>query len=676
MASEMAGSLKRRTIVGALMAFVVLASIAALAVRGAQLLGASHEAVGQSREVIELIESARIGVAGTALAELRQKVGGAPANLGLEQDQFRVRGTIAALSSMVPSPTQQARIAGVNAALSTGATEEALRLLGEMAAEETALLNGRLDARQQNIQSVVQTLLVLAVGGGAILAGALFVIYRQTQAQMRTDRSRAALERRFSVIVDKMVVGLITTSDRGKIESVNPAAVRIFGYSPDELIGRSIRVLMAMSDEQALAALKALPGPALGKVTEWEARRKDGTTFPMELSLFEFQTDQGRHFAGNVRDISERREVDRMKSEFVSVVSHELRTPLTSVRGALQIVLDDPPAFRDPDHEPLLQIALKNCERLIRIINDILDVSKIEAGQVQLKLVPCDAADIVRSSLEVSGEMARAAGVRIVVEAPERPALIRVDPDRFAQVLTNLVSNAIKFSPAGGVVTVTTHLGQRGVSISVRDHGPGIAVSDIPRLFSKFKQLDSSATRARGGSGLGLAIAKALIEEHGGTISVESVVGQGSVFTLQVPYAESLERAPTGPYRASPKRSSASVILAEDDGDLREVLTQALSRNGFSVAPASNGRVARSLYDSGSYDAMVVDLHMPVADGFGLIEHVRQTPRGRELPIIVISGSNSGRGETRSMALGATSFLAKPVGTDELVRELHRVLEG
>jgi len=435
-------------------------------------------------------------------------------------------------------------------------------------------------------------------------------------------------------------------------------------------------VLVSRPDGQAVAEMKARPGPALGRVTEWEARRKDGTTFPMELSLFEFETESGRHLAGNVRDISERREVDRMKTEFVSVVSHELRTPLTSVRGALQIVLDDAPTFQDPEHAPLLEIALKNCERLIRIINDILDVSKIEAGQVQLKMVVCDAADAIRSSLETAGQMARAAGVRIVVEDPPRPALVRIDPDRFSQVLTNLLSNAIKFSPQGAAVTVTTHLGPRGVGISVRDRGPGIPASQIPLLFNKFKQLDSSATRARGGSGLGLAIAKALIEEHGGPISVEGVGGQGRVFTVNVPYAESLERQPSGPYRASKYRQSASIIIAEDDSDLREVLAQALSRNGFKVAPASNGKVARALFETGRYDAMVIDLHMPIADGFGLIEHVRQTAAGKLMPIVVISGSNSGLGETRSMALGATSFLAKPVTTDELVQELYRALEA
>jgi PAS domain S-box-containing protein len=670
-------SLKGRTLLGATLAFLVLGAIAALAFRNTELLSDADVWVSHTHDVIQLIESARVTVARTALADTRQLRDGTPPGPAIEQDRFRLRGTLASLTSLTAdNPDQQRRLAALSTDLTRQASEPALAVLSEMLLDENRLLTERLEARQRNAHAASQTLASLSVVGGLVLAGAFFFIYRQTQAQLRAEQARASSEHRTAVIVERMVAGLITTNERGRIESVNPAAVAIFGYRPDELIGRSIRILMSMSDERATAALQAMPGPALGRVTEWEARRKDGSTFPMELSLFEFPTETGRHFAGNVRDISERREVDRMKSEFVSVVSHELRTPLTSVRGALQIVLDEEPVFQDPEHAPLLQIALKNCERLIRIINDILDVSKIEAGQVQLKLEPCDTAELIRSSLETSGEMARAAGVRIVVEPPEKPAVVRVDPDRFSQVLTNLVSNAIKFSPVDGVVTVTTHLGKRGVAISVRDRGPGISDKDIKVLFNKFKQLDSSPTRARGGSGLGLAISKALIEEHGGTISVESVVGQGSVFTVKVPYAESLERAPSGPYRVSARRSSASVILAEDDSDLREVLAQALSRSGFTVAPASNGRVARTLFDTGHYDAMVVDLHMPVADGFGLIEHVRRTAHGMKMPIVVISGSNSGLGETRSMALGATSFLPKPVTTDELVTELYRTLDA
>lgn len=669
-------SLKQRTVFGAVLAFLVLASIATLAVRNTMRLGVSDDSVAHTHDVIQLIENARVTVSRTALADYRQRQDGVAPSAEVEQDRLRLRGMIESLRSLtVDNAAQQRRLAQLSLSTAFGQTDISLTLLSEMLAEENALQSARLSARDRAARDTSQAVAVLSIVGGVVLAGAFLLIYLQTQAQLRADKARALSDQFTATIIDKMIAGLITTNERGKIETVNPAAVAIFGYRPDELIGQSIRVLMAASDEQAMAALKVMPGPALGRVTEWEARRKDGTTFPMELSLFEFETEKGRHLAGNVRDISERREIDRMKSEFVSVVSHELRTPLTSVRGALQIVLDDAPQFKDPEHAPLLQIALNNCERLIRIINDILDVSKIESGQVRLNMEVCDAADAIRASLETSGEMARAAGVRIVIEDPARPALVRIDMDRFSQVLTNLVSNAIKFSPRGGVVTVTTNLGPRGIGISVRDHGPGIAAADIPVLFNKFKQLDSSATRSRGGSGLGLAIAKALIEEHSGSISVESVVGQGSVFTVNVPYAESLERKPTGPYRASKYRQSASVILAEDDSDLREVLAQALAKNGFRVAPASNGKVARSLYETGKYDAMVIDLHMPIADGFGLIEHVRKTPAGKLLPIVVISGSNSGKGETRSMALGATSFLAKPVTTDELVHELYRALE-
>ncbi len=475
-------------------------------------------------------------------------------------------------------------------------------------------------------------------------------------------------------VIDKMLAGLITTDMDGRIETVNPAAEAMFGYTSDELIGQSLKRLMAAPAVDAEAMMQRMPGAALDKVTEWPARRKDGSTFPMELSLFTFETSRGLHMAGTVRDISERREIDRMKDEFVSVVSHELRTPLTSIRGALQLVLADPPAFTDDDQAPLLDLALQNCERLIRLVNDILDVSNIEAGQIRLNRQPCDVTAIVHAGIDSVTTMARAASVRFVVESAGRLS-VDADADRLVQVLTNLLSNAVKFSGARSTVHVRSRSNGDRVEIDVQDRGPGIPEDQIGRLFQKFHQLDSSATRHRGGTGLGLAIARAIVEQHDGTLSVDSRLGAGSTFTVSLPRSDAaLPDAPVPIGRSAAASVRPCVVLAEDDDDLRDVMAQTLSRRGFRVMPAPNGDVARSLYDTTPCDALIVDLHMPVTDGFDLIAHVRGDDRGRSIPILVVSGSNTGHGQDRSMSLGANVFFSKPVDPDRLVSELHRLM--
>ena len=272
---------------------------------------------------------------------------------------------------------------------------------------------------------------------------------------------------------------------------------------------------------------------------ELVVRHPDGREIPMLVSAAPLQEDDGRITGGVVafQDITSLYEVDRLKSEFVSIVSHELRTPLTSIKGALQLLIDEGMAA-DPDHSMLLNVALSNTERLVRIINDILDISKIEAGKLELNARPLAVADVVEHSIQNVDPIARGALVTLLTDIEAGVPPVQADLDRTIQVLVNLLSNALKAAPPRSEVTLAARSAGGGfVAFSVTDRGAGIPPGKLGLLFQKFQQLDGANTRKTRGTGLGLAIVKALVEMQGGVVTVESAVGHGSTFTVTVPVA-------------------------------------------------------------------------------------------------------------------------------------------
>jgi signal transduction histidine kinase len=237
------------------------------------------------------------------------------------------------------------------------------------------------------------------------------------------------------------------------------------------------------------------------------------------------------------RDVTKEKEVERMKDEFVSIVSHELRTPMTAINGSLSLVLDGTVGEINEDQQDLLETAKNNTTRLIRLINDILDISKIESGKITMKSEPVDLYSVLDDSLAGIGGFAEKYGVTVTCEREEGIPKFPADHDRIIQVVTNLLSNAIKFSPRGGAVHVKAWKDAANLSVSVRDQGIGIPPEYHEKIFEKFQQVDSSAVREKGGTGLGLPICKAIVEEHHGRMWVESEQGQGSVFTFTIPLA-------------------------------------------------------------------------------------------------------------------------------------------
>jgi PAS domain S-box-containing protein len=338
------------------------------------------------------------------------------------------------------------------------------------------------------------------------------------------------------VVLANMLVGLITINQYAVIESVNARIKTIFGYEPEELIGQRLNILFPDNGNNDSRNVQEIIDKSTGKITELEAQRKEKENFPIELSFTKFVTADGVRLLANILDVSERHELEKLKRAFVANVTHELRTPLTSIRGSLTLLNSGALGDMPPQQKNLISIAERNTLRLISLINDILDVEKLESGKIEMQFSNVPINKIVDHSLESVKAFGDQHNVGITTEPGTE--IIWCDEDRIVQVLVNLLSNAIKFSPKGETVKIT-HSQENGfVEIKVSDKGRGIPEKYKDLIFQRFQQVEASYAKSRGGTGLGLAICKQIIEQHGGTIGVESKENHGSTFWFRLAMAK------------------------------------------------------------------------------------------------------------------------------------------
>lgn len=572
--------------------------------------------------------------------------------------------------------------AGGGDAVAAVASGEGKRIMDQIRNEvaflkstEAAALTRRLaeDARNTatNERVVIGALLVL---GSLLLVSFLMVLTQLRQRQVLLRRARQASDRHLAIF-ESATDALITFNSSGSIESINRAGEAMFGYKRAELSRRDVGLLLDLpeTDELFMNRLLGAAAPALGGSQIYVARRRGGESFPAEVSLGRFELQGDDFVVCSIRDVTERQRVERLKSEFVSTVSHELRSPLTSIAGSLGLLVGGAAGALPERAARLLTIAHGNCQRLVRLINDILDIEKLESGQMAFSWTSLDLGELVHRSAEGLGGLAAETGVELRVTASSGMPPVRGDADRLAQVLWNLISNGLKFSPAGATVEVDVGVNAEGwARLAVRDHGPGIPAAFRERIFSRFAQADGSDTRAKGGTGLGLAITRQIVERHQGRIWFESEPGNGAAFFVELPPMSVQEAvaAPPAPPAADGLAGPRPLVLhVDDDADVRELVASALSPWCEVMSAASLGE-ARDVLRQESPVLAILDIAL--SDGSGLaLRPLLSRAKGATVPVVVFSAQAAPEELSRDVAAVLTKSRAS---LDHLVQTVLATL--
>lgn len=484
-----------------------------------------------------------------------------------------------------------------------------------------------------------------------------------------TEKELSKSEAYKTAILEWASDSIMTINRVGTILSFNPQTERLFLFSKEELQSKNIDELMPGLSEIMDKFIGSGPQECFGV-------RNNQDTFPIELTLSKMFLNNEDLIVCVIRDITERKKVEKMKNEFISVVSHELRTPLTAIKGSMSLLLGIYGDKFSDKAKNLLHIANNNCERLIRLINDILDIEKIEAGKMAFKFDQINMIYILQESVKSTQEFARKFNVRLKITG-EEDGFVSGDHDRLIQVITNLLSNAVKYSHENDEVEVSMTTSEDTVRVLVRDHGDGIPKQFQPKIFGKFAQADSSATRGVSGTGLGLSICKAIIESHHGKISFISKEQEGTTFYFDLPRLKEIKtEIQTQPTLKAIHKGLNRILICEDDKDCAEILRLMLEEQKFEVDIAYTAAEAKKCLANQHYAAMTLDILLPDENGIAFIKEMQEKDEIHDLPIVVISAiAKQGETQLHGNVIPVIGWIEKPIKESSLNQMINKIKE-
>ena len=553
------------------------------------------------------------------------------------------------------------------------------------------------DMRRDNVAQLMTRIAALTLGLVLILLLVAMILFSMLRRTARSEAAVGEARNRLQEVVASSIDGIVVIDLDGKVIEYNGAAEGIFGYTRDEALGQPLDQLiiphgMRKAHNDGMARYRRTGERRIvgQKLLKLDAMRKDGSLFPVEFTVVSAQLDRKEIFVAFLRDISDRvaaeRELieardtavasEKKKAELLAVMSHEMRTPLNGLIGTLELCADDEMSAKQRRYFGAMQTS---ANLLLHHVNDVLNISKAESGQLDLKTEAIDPRALLRELVESQRRSIEANGNRIHLNADDGPDRIWGDPLRLRQIILNLVGNANKFSRNGDIVVEYDRMMSGDmVEFRVLDTGIGIAAEDHERIFEDFRTLDASYGRTAHGTGLGLGIARRLAHAMGGSIGVESEVGEGSLFWVRLPIGKRPAHYSSGDDVIEGRATEVAdpvealdILLVEDNEINRLVARDMLARDGHRVEEAHDGREGVGMAARRRYDIILMDISMPEMDGTEATQAIRLGDGpNRDTPIIALTAHALSEDIERFKAAGINDVMAKPLS----MKGLHRIL--
>jgi PAS domain S-box-containing protein len=491
---------------------------------------------------------------------------------------------------------------------------------------------------------------------------------------------------------------VIATDLNGTVIYWNPFAEKLYGWPATEALGSNVLELIPAAETRDQAAeILARLRDGQSWSGEMILRRKDGSVFPALItdSPILGEKEELVGIVGVSIDISERKRAEeeraklhqserearaeaekanRLKDEFLATLSHELRNPLNVILGYAEVLLRSDEARSSEFVRRAAEILKRNALAQSRLVRDLLDLSRLHIGKLSLNREVVSLTTIVNNAVETIREDAATKQIQLRFDMPEEVIFVDADPLRLEQVCWNLLNNAVKFTPERGTVTIRQIPVKGRVTLTVEDDGPGIEPEFLPHVFEMFRQADTSSNRPHGGMGIGLALVRQLIGLHGGTVVVESAVGQGAKFTIELPTSDKTEQTGFAPHlEEAGVLSQMRVLIVDDSADTVEMLRQLFEMDGALVATANGGAKALEIAAEQDFDVVLSDISMPGMDGFEFVKRLRKIERQKDVPVIALTGFGRAEDVDRARAEGFLSHVTKPIDMNSVSEMLRKL---